>query len=315
MQRLGLCLLAILSLSACSSTPDRYAFWRDDSPQASVGTKPNLADVPVAPNTQDAKAQMDMMRQRLEADRNNAYLAAQGYPVPDVTPINDASSTSPYYMEQAVRNDELAPIQAAPVAPYNANPVVSYPQQTSNSGNVQYNYGSNDQAYVYGNSVSQYGTQQYPQMAQSAYQQEAYGIMTANPNVSINFDALGGGAPLPSRNLSTVGLTGQPLVYFKHGSASLNPSDRQKLKELAQHIKQSPQSIVVVGHASTRTGIKNPITSREANLKMSAKRASAVMHELARNGVKAQQLNVTAEGDTTASGQEHQDRRVDILFD
>ncbi len=315
MQRLGLAFLALLSLSACSSTgvSDRYAFWRDDGSQNTMGTKPNLADVPTPPNVQDTQAEMDAMRLRLQAERDNAYLAAQGVPVSDVTPIADA----PLDAGHTVASDELAPASASPTAPYYAAPVAAYPSQPQSSGNVQYNYATNDQAYVYGNSPLQYRGQQVGASRTSPYQQQAYGVMAANPNVSINFDALGGNTSKPFSGISSVGLTGQPVVFFEHGSARLGSGDRQKIKQLAQQLKAQPQSVVVIGHASTRTGLKNPVSSRAANLQMSAKRATAVMQELAKHGVKPERLNVTATGDTGAGSKatETQDRRVDILFD
>lgn len=318
MQRLGLSLMAVLMLSACSSVSDRYAFWRDTNPPTNAGAKPNLADVPAAPNTQDAKTEMDAMRQRLETDRNNSYMAAQGMAVPDVTPISDTTNpnTAPLPVEPSAAGNEMAPAMGSTsTAPYNAAPVIPYQQQTAVVGNVQYNYGSNDN-YVYGNSNVQYGGAQYAQQnVSSPYQQQAAQEMANNPSVSINFDALGGGNA-PDNSISSVGLTGQPVVYFKHGSARLGSGDRRKIKELAQQLKSTPSSVVVVGHASKRTGIKSAVASKSANLTISAKRATVVMQELAKAGVKPQQLNVTAAGDTTAgSASEAQDRRVDLLFD
>lgn len=308
MRRIGLSLLAVLMLSACSSggVSDRYAFWRDDNDKAYGGNKPNLADVPVAPDTQTAQNEMNAMRQRLETDRNNAYLAAQGYDVPaDVTPVSDSAAAQ--YKEPVVTNDELAPVNQAPVA-YNSAPQNTYPQYVQSSGNVQINYAPANDNYVYGNSVVQY--------QQGAFQQQAQGTVAVNPNVSINFDALGDSSSAPAA-FSPSGVSGQPLIFFTHGSARLGAGDRAKLKELAQHLKQQPQSVVVIGHASKRTGLRNEVSSRAANLQMSAKRASVVMKELARYGVKPQQLHVTAQGDTQAQGRttEKHDRRVDVLFD
>lgn len=320
MQRLGLSLLAVLMLSACTSTggiSDRYAFWRDNGPKADNSVKPNLADVPVPPNTQDAQAEMDTMRQRLETDRNNAYAAAEGLPVSDIQPISDEAA-APY--SASVATQEMAPVTSMPTAPYYAAPVAAYPAQPQTNGTVQYNYAPTEENYVYGNSNLQYArAQQYAGQAPGAgsgfFRQEADQLMAANSNVSINLDALDDGAA--SNGLSPVGLTGLPIVYFKHGSSRLGSIDRAKIKELAERLKAASQSVVVIGHASQRTGIKNPVTSKSANLTMSAKRATAVMNELARHGVKARQLNVSAEGDTKSGGKETeaQDRRVDILFD
>lgn len=297
MTRIGLSLLAILTLSACTSTgdvSDRYAFWRDNGPTTD-GAKPNLADVPAAPNTQAAQADMEAMKQRLEQDRNNAYLAAQGYPIVD---------TSSELTQPPVTDSELAPLPPMAGTDMPAPLPAPVPQV---AGDVQYNYSNSGETYIYGNSTLQF-------KQQSMYQQQAQQIVEANPSVSIDFSALDGSAP--TTGLSPVGLSGQPFIYFKHGSARLGSGDRAKLRQLASQIKQSPQSVVVIGRASKRTGISDAASARSANLTMSAKRASAVLRELAKQGIDADKVRVTAEGDSAAtSSPEAKDRRVDILFD
>jgi outer membrane protein OmpA-like peptidoglycan-associated protein len=191
---------------------------------------------------------------------------------------------------------------------------------------VQYNYGptsSND--YTYGLSpvqIKQLPPLQaaYPQ--QSAYQQQAKAVMAKNNNISIDFSALNDGSTTTGTTVSTFGLaSGEPLVYFNHGSARLGTLDKKRIREFAQHLKSQGTSVVLIGHASKRTGIHDPVASEDANLTISAKRAAVVLKELAKNGVKGQQVKITASGDAVANpnpadkGQEAADRRVEILFD
>jgi outer membrane protein OmpA-like peptidoglycan-associated protein len=77
--RLIACLLLTVSVSACSHTPDRYAFWRDDQPASNnMTTPPNLGDVPASPNVAQAKSEMATIRDRLEIERQNAFRSADG---------------------------------------------------------------------------------------------------------------------------------------------------------------------------------------------------------------------------------------------
>ncbi len=304
------CLLAVLALtlSACDSIPDKYAFWNDDATarNATEAPPPNLADVPVAGNTEAAKAEMQAMQSRLAAERHQAYLAAQGFvPVDDTAPL---PQFDPAFEAPDMGQTDLPP------------PPVQY-QYPQSSGAVQYNYApSGDAGYTYG-----YSPVHIAQTGQlSAHQQQAQAIVAANDSISIDFSALDGTASAPAVDyaMPSAMLSGLPLVYFKHGSAALDAKDRAALRELAAELKNQPVSVVVAGHASKRTGLGNPVLSRDVNLRMSAKRANAVMRELAKLGVNPEQIFVTAYGDSmpnigNVSGlpQEAADRRVEILLD
>jgi len=301
------CLLAAfaLTLSACDTIPERYAFWNDDATSRdATEAPPNLADVPAPADTDAAKAEMEAMQNRLAAERHQAYLASQGF-----VPMED--QTQP----------QFDPAFEAPAAPADLPPPVQY-QYPAGSGTVQYNYApSNDTAYVYG-----YSPVQIARSGQiSAYEQQAQAIVAANDSISIDFSALDSGAAAPMSAhdaMSSAVLSGLPLVYFKHGSSSLDAKDRQTLKQLAEELKAQPVSVVIAGHASKRTGLGNPVLSRDVNLRMSAKRANAVMKELAKYGVSPEQIFVTAYGDSMPNigkdgglSQEAADRRVEILLD
>jgi len=71
--RVWCCIVVAALMTGCSSVPERYAFWRDDTMGTYSGVKPNLADVPAAPDVTSIKAEMNEARQRLESDRSQAY--------------------------------------------------------------------------------------------------------------------------------------------------------------------------------------------------------------------------------------------------
>ena len=57
------------------------------------GTAPKLADVPASPNVAEAKSEMELMRERLEIERQNVFRAAEGLePLP--IPSSETSTTT-----------------------------------------------------------------------------------------------------------------------------------------------------------------------------------------------------------------------------
>ena len=342
--RIGLCLLLLPLLNACSSVPERYAPWQDNGDN-NGGHMPNLADVPAAPDTAAAKAQMEAMRQRLEQDRDNAYLAAQGI-VPISEPAPAAPAPAPASVQTSILDSELpapntgatnnplmstemkpAPIGRGPMPP--TTPVVipdsRPPVATSNlpatnaqpavmtNSNVLYNYDpSVGNEYTYGmNGRATPTTAEFVEPT-----------IASDPSISIDWSALGNAAAVPeTAQLAYSGSgVGEPVAYFAHGSASLGPKDRKAIRSLAKQLKQHPQPVMVAGNASKRTGLKDSAQSREINLTMSARRADAVMHELVKHGVSPEMIYLSAYGDSIpnrrrGAGDEAADRRVEIIFD
>ncbi len=304
--RLATVLTATFLLAACSSTPDRYAFWRDSSPADSKGAAPNLGTIPAAPDTQTAQAEMESMRQRLEIERQNSFRAVQGLP-----PLPVPGETQPVVAANGVATDELSPAPAmASTTQMMAQP--AQPQQTWQTGSVQYNYAP-QQDYVYGNSNYQF-KQQMANMPPATPQ-----LVSNDPSISIDMSALNGTSAMSMSPMSLSG--GRTLAYFGHGSAGIDRATRNQISEIAKQLQNSNASVVLVGHASQRTGINDPIASQAVNLRMASKRAETVMRELSRQGVPASKVKITALGDSQSNprpqgkSQEAADRRVDILFD
>jgi len=332
LSRFALCLLLVSLLSACSSMPERYAPWRDEG-DTGAGHKPNLGDVPAAPDTAAAKAQMDTMRQRLEQDRDNAYLAAQGIvPVNDQAPVSspaniqstDLAPPANPLMTTNMRPARVgqAPIPpTTPVAPSPVSSITSAPLGMPNedqpsvmtNSNVLYNYDPNvGNEYTYGT------TGKTNSISSSA----SYAAIESDPSISVDWSALGDTSPVATGGVQLAGngvTLGEPVAYFAHGSATLGPKDRAAIRNLATQLKRHPQPVMVAGNSSKRTGIRNTATSREVNLRMAAKRADAVMDELVKLGVSPELIYLSAYGDSIPNrrrgGDEAADRRVEIIFD
>jgi len=88
------------------------------------------------------------------------------------------------------------------------------------------------------------------------------------------------------------------IIYFAHGSATLNSNDRQVLRGIATLNRQRGGSILVIGHASARTGTADALKHRLANFEMSLKRANAVTAALVALGVPRERVHAEARGDT-----------------
>lgn len=126
-----------------------------------------------------------------------------------------------------------------------------------------------------------------------------------------NYAPIGGGIdalPLYAGNPDT--------IYFAHGSSALSATARQVIARVAQNYNGG--MVTIDGHASHRTGTKDPVKSELINFQMSMKRAMGVMKKLMMSGVPAKALKVTAHGDAepaapeTDRSAEKLNRRVEI---
>lgn len=160
------------------------------------------------------------------------------------------------------------------------------------------------------------------------------GMITNDPSVTVF--PLDGGAPMPqyggqmplSQNgMSNIGIggdfggssmtaSGGNNIFFRDGSSRLGSGDLRKLSQIAEQAKFAPVSrITVEGFASrpTQAGTNSP-TAHTLNLKESANRSVAVSKQLIKNGVPAEKIKTVSWGATKASGNDTQDRRVDIIM-
>ncbi len=103
----------------------------------------------------------------------------------------------------------------------------------------------------------------------------------------------------------------QGKIYFKHGSERLGSGDKRRLADIAQQAKTSGR-VEVEGYASQPTQAKDAVTSKILNLKESMNRSFAVSKDLIKKGVPADKIKTVGWGDGQATGDESQDRRVDV---
>jgi outer membrane protein OmpA-like peptidoglycan-associated protein len=104
-------------------------------------------------------------------------------------------------------------------------------------------------------------------------------------------------APAPAPAPAATGV-GQPigLIYFEHGSASLDREAHSVLRNIAQ-IAQSGGTVQIIGHASMRTKTMDLTDHKLVNFDVSVQRAGAVANELIRLGVRPEQVQIAGAGD------------------
>ncbi len=80
------------------------------------------------------------------------------------------------------------------------------------------------------------------------------------------------------------------IVYFSSDSSDLTPEAQQTLAQQAQWLQQYPQNTITVeGHADERG-------TREYNIALGARRATAIKNYLAQNGVQAARMRTLSYG-------------------
>lgn len=109
----------------------------------------------------------------------------------------------------------------------------------------------------------------------------------ATQDTALNSDGKGPVVPGTQRDFSVnVG----DLVYFSSDSTDLTPESQATLQKQSQWLNQYPQfSITIEGHADERG-------TREYNIALGARRATAVRNYLAQNGVTASRIRTISYG-------------------
>ena len=99
----------------------------------------------------------------------------------------------------------------------------------------------------------------------------------------------GAGAPVPGTQRDFAVNVGD-IVYFSTDSTDLTPEAQQTLTKQAQWLRQYPQfTITIEGHADERG-------TREYNIGLGAKRATAVRSFLASNGINGSRIRTISYG-------------------
>lgn len=100
----------------------------------------------------------------------------------------------------------------------------------------------------------------------------------------------GAGGPITKGSQRDFSVNVGDIVYFTTDSSDLTPEAQQTLKKQAQWLRQYPQfTITIEGHADERG-------TREYNIALGARRASAVRSFLGRNGVNGSRIRTISYG-------------------
>lgn len=100
-----------------------------------------------------------------------------------------------------------------------------------------------------------------------------------------------GALPLPSASTKVA------TILFRNGSSGLDANDRKILADVALLQRENNATVRVIGHASQRTRNMDISTHKQANYKVSIKRANQVATELQRMGIASEKILTAAVGD------------------
>ena len=110
-------------------------------------------------------------------------------------------------------------------------------------------------------------------------------------------------------------------ILFGNGSSRLSARDRQILRQVAAQARRAGGVIRVVGHASHRTKLLDPVKHKLTNLRVSSARADAVARELVKFGASPNSMVIGAASDAEPRYLEHMptgeagNRRADVFID
>lgn len=113
---------------------------------------------------------------------------------------------------------------------------------------------------------------------------------------------------------STYKGSGEPVIYFNHGSSRLSPADKKKIKTIVNDTKNRNNYLIrVTGYASRPVlNASTEIERQIINLKMGSKRAIAVSSELLQSGIPAANIQTITRGAAFAKDDDPADRRATI---
>ncbi len=100
----------------------------------------------------------------------------------------------------------------------------------------------------------------------------------------------------------------QAAIYFETGQDTITDNDLALLRELAETLKATPGTGLVVGGYADQSG------NAEANQALSLKRATAVKEQLVLFGVAEDRLTVQSFGEEAGAGAQWKSRRVELSF-
>lgn len=333
--------LALALLAGCSTVSDTVSdiFGEDEpAPESTVATPPeaqgeqpfpNLATVPDAPPETMSAEERATIAEGLAADRANAeytdealgrQATAAPAPAPAGAPPAPAPAVPAAPSVQAPAAAQPAPAASAPPPAASPAPPPGAPAPAAPPVQAQPLPAPAAPAPAPATPAPA-GTAQGAAPAASFPPTGGQQVLERG-SVIVNPDAvLGSGAPTGSRLLPSGESRPAALIFFTYGSAGLSRSDVQVLRDVARLHQERGGIVRVIGHASQGGGGGDQVRQRLANLNISLARANAVARELARLGVRTDQIQVAAAGaqqplyyESSPTG-EAGNRRVEIYLD
>lgn len=291
-----------LLLSGCGAfggdEPETSSLSSEAQP-AENETYPNLGTVPSERPSVTTEEQRQALRQGLREQRQDILPEARGTPSSGYSGSQPPPPPTPS-TQNAPSQSGLTPTQrVAQAAP---QPQTNQPQYNQ-AQYAQSQYDSQQPAYSSGGQLLA-GQTPPGMLPPMAYNQGGYGGGTTVITSQGVAQPSGGAAFLPGSQTASADygaayagandLAG--VIYFNHGSAGLDGNDRQILRDIASAQKARGGTLIVVGHASSRTQNLDPESHFEANLEMSQQRASAVAEALRGLGVPSNSVYVEGRG-------------------
>ena len=302
-----------LVLGGCSVVPDwadPSDWFAEDQAPTKVGLSqgqagymqsasfPNLASVPDTAPKVTPRATRVQIQNSLAADRANAQYSGErlvGAPPSGSPGLGATATASPAAPVQPARVQQATRQLRVPKPPAQAQ-VPTVPRAVAPAPGSAAIAGAPPVPRIAGDLIGQGQALSSPAPARSQVAQSAAGQAQLRFPQFQGPQVQGGGAAVAPR-LAAFGAELVAVIYFGHGSAQLDASDRGVLREVVALHRQRGGTIRVVGHASARTEVVDQIKHRTANFEMSLKRANAVAAGLVALGAAKDKVRAEAKGD------------------
>lgn len=111
--------------------------------------------------------------------------------------------------------------------------------------------------------------------------------------------------PSPVSSASVATVMKSLNVFFGNGSTAISAKDQADLDKLAAEIKAGNQYVLLSGYASK-------VGKASVNQKLSETRANNVKNSLIKKGINADRIGIQSFGDSAASANQNNDRRVEV---